>query len=272
MRVHSAVDEMWLTALVDYMQSIATNAMPVSLEASLRSFLSNGDWVALSSHWRKRKLVIEGRRTWKHNSMERQMPEVTDVLLQHYEVVYSYTVQKPNVFQKVSCKLNNEKLRSEDEGNGLAVSKILKPFMPWVTYLERSLMSLPTEFDYEGLLYRGMKFRYGPPVTLEFAEQFPMGGRIAFYSFKSFSTDKNILDDDAFCGLEGIGEGSRTGRTIFIILNGKGKLIAPLSNFPDEGEVLLPPGTKFEIVNAFQGDQLQGSALDHADIVELRIL
>merc|ERR1711998_790720 len=118
----------------------------------------------------------------------------------------------------------NQRMRVSQDG-GMEVSEVLAARIAWVRRVQVSVLSLPAKFDFHGDLYRGVQYRYAEG-------HFAVNAEIALYTFKSFTIDKDLMEEDTFCGQTG-------DRTIFIIRNGNGKLIAPLSEYPREGEVLV---------------------------------
>lgn len=258
--LHSAVDQMWLTMLLSCLDQAPVEG---PLAESLSLFADEAEQAELAAKWKEKQIALSDTKLFECKDsgavcLSRRMPEYTQALAVHYEVLYSYTCQRPNLFQRASTRLNDRGRMTGDASNGFSMSDEVMSVAPWLQRIMLALRSLPSEFDYEGDLFRGVKFQYSRHYDL--SSHFKIGGVIALYTLKSFTTKQTLMDDDVFCGKEG-------DRTIFIIRNAKGKLVAPLSHFPKECEVLLPIGTMLAVTRV-----ISGTPTGSADIVEFRML
>jgi len=117
----------------------------------------------------------------------------------------------------------NNRLRSESREE-------LKPFFPYLQLLISSLIKLAP--PYEGPVWRG--------VSQDLSEQYKRGSKIFWWGFSSCTMDMNILENNMFLGITG-------DRTLFNIHCKKGFDVKQYSSAPTESEILLLPGTYFEV-------------------------
>ncbi len=86
-----------------------------------------------------------------------------------------------------------------------------------------------------GILWRGVA------LDLEAVYRAKLGKTIVFWGFTSTTSDMGALDafipEDAPC------------RTVFSITASLAADLGPYSAFPGEGELMIPAGTVFEVVN-----------------------
>lgn len=115
-------------------------------------------------------------------------------------------------------------------------------------------------------VYRGVK----KDLTAKYNKD-SEGAEVTWHSFTSCTRKLGLMDDPNFCGTSGK-------RTIFSVhlTQGQGRYIAPYSNFPNEEEVLLPPGCRFRIESVTQQGDLTIVQLEEVEslewIVDLREL
>jgi hypothetical protein len=109
---------------------------------------------------------------------------------------------------------------------------LLKPWFLYLRLVMTALAKLPS--DSERLhVYRGVK--------LDLSAQYPKGTTITWWGFSSCTTSLEVLNDERFLG--------RTGtRTLFNIECQSAKSIKSFSFYPEEEEVLLPPGRQFQVI------------------------
>ena len=105
----------------------------------------------------------------------------------------------------------------------------IRPWLPFLKLLLSALQKLPS---YDGTLWRG--------VTLDLSGDYEMGELAVWQSFSSCTQSIAILKSNVFLG--GCGP-----RTLFNIECQNGKAIRLHSHFSSEDEVLLLPGTQFEV-------------------------
>jgi len=74
------------------------------------------------------------------------------------------------------------------------------------------------------------------------ASNYPKGREFTWHGFCSLTRSAEVLERVQFCGSSGV-------RTIFWVklTQGQARDIKPYSMYPDEDEVLLPPGCSFEV-------------------------
>jgi len=172
--------------------------------------------------------------------------------------VYSYCMDDPPAFKKVSGFLNDSAKREDEQ-------TFLKSVMPWQKKLDVSLIAMPASYDFQGTTpgYRGMRFAY-PDLD----KQFEVGRIICWYTNKSCATRRWVMEEDeyGFCG-SSAGE-----RTIFKIHGMKGKCVKRFSPFPTEEEVVLRAMTFLKVRHFSKGDYEAGNPFDgHADVIELEM-
>ena len=137
-----------------------------------------------------------------------------------------YTMQWDNSENSLYWLLNNF-LRT---ANGR------EQMVPWFGYLKlvlMGLMKLPSETR---TIWRG--------VQLDMSRDFEEEQDIIWWAFTS-CTEKNKLLQNDFLGQFG-------SRTLFCIESRRGKSIKDFSDYLNESEILLLPGTKFKVVSKLQ--------------------
>ena len=108
----------------------------------------------------------------------------------------------------------------------------LKPFFP---YLRLVLQARGKLAKYTRPVWRGVK-------DIDMTGKFPKGKKLFWWAFNSTSKNVSTLLNPMFCGASGT-------RTQFMIEASSGVDIALFSMVDKEEEVLLFPGTKFEVVD-----------------------
>merc|ERR1712137_8017 len=168
------------------------------------------------------------------------------------QLIFSYTLQSPAVFQDVSRILN-------DVENRMLDIKVLEDLSWWTLALDKALQALPTSLRVQKTCYRGMRYRYSDKQF----EKFKVGTWVYWYVLKSVSTDESLMVQDNFCGLSGP-------RTLFIIHDCVGHMIQDISYFPDESEVLVRPLSVLEVKSVERREVgLVGDPHETADVIEL---
>jgi hypothetical protein len=120
----------------------------------------------------------------------------------------------------------NSALRSEDR----------EELKPWLLYLKLVLTALFRLQSIRLNIYRGLKLN----TKIE-CERYQEGKDIVWWGFSSCTTNKNISQKEHFLNSTGT-------RTLFIIECLHGKEIGSHSWNKNDQEVLLLPGTRFEVV------------------------
>jgi len=136
------------------------------------------------------------------------------------------------------CYVMNSACRAEDRSQ-------LKAFFPSMKLMLQGYKKLP---KYEGTGYRGIK---GDD------KRYKKGAIVWWWSWSSVSKDIETLQSDDFLGT--VGE-----RTLFTIQMKNAVDISSYSAYPEEAEVLLPPGTRMRVT----GNLEQGNGLRQVTLVE----
>lgn len=113
---------------------------------------------------------------------------------------------------------------------------------PWLLYIKLLYTALTKLPSFEGILFRG--------VRLDLSNQYATQKNIKWSSFSSCTSRIDVLQSYQFYGSTGT-------RTMFIISCHSGKNIRNHSYYPNESEIVLLPGTEFEVVGCLpQGNGL----------------
>ena len=107
---------------------------------------------------------------------------------------------------------------------------------PWLLYLKLILAGLSRIQSIRATVYRGLKL----DTKIEY-ERYQEGKDVYWWGFSSCTTNKNIAQQEYFLNSTGT-------RTLFIIECAQGKYIGSHSYNRNDQEVLLLPGTRFEVV------------------------
>jgi hypothetical protein len=115
-----------------------------------------------------------------------------------------------------------------------AVRTTLKPWYLYLRLIMNALAKLPSKST-SLTVYRG--------VRLDLSSFYPVGNEVVWWGFTSSTLKLNVLDDERFLGKSGT-------RTLFIMDCFSGKSIQQFSYYPNEEEVLLPPGRLFQVMGS----------------------
>jgi hypothetical protein len=107
---------------------------------------------------------------------------------------------------------------------------------PWLLYLKLILTALSHLHSIHATVYRGLKL----DTKIEY-ERYQEGKDVYWWGFSSCTTNKNISEQEYFLNSTGT-------RTLFIIECSHGKYIGSHSYNRNDQEILLLPGTRFEVV------------------------
>jgi len=140
--------------------------------------------------------------------------------------VHLYTQEWPEAQESLYYKLNAA-LRNSNRAH-------VKPFFAYLRLLIDAFSKLP-KVSASDKLWRG--------VRADLSKDFKKGKTLYWWAVTSCSTDQTVLDNPQFLGTTGE-------RTMFSITVSHGVHIDSFSAFSDEAEVVLPPGTHLEVVNA----------------------
>jgi len=177
--------------------------------------------------------------------------------LKHCLMVFTYTDSV--LFESVSRLLNNP-----DKRKAKALASQIEGAQLWISCIRWSLSHLAVSFPgwvHHGKKWRGMQFQYP-----ELNTQFKVDAEIAWYTIKSTTSCADVLQRDTFAGQTGK-------RTIFEILDCPALTLSQISEYPDEFECLLLPGSFFRIHERIQRKQmLDGDPFHTADKVTLKFL
>jgi hypothetical protein len=133
----------------------------------------------------------------------------------------------------------NKTLRSENR----------QQLKPWFLFLRLILTALSHLTSTSLTIYRG--------VNTNLASKYPKGATVVWWGFSSCMKKSNLLEKRLFLN-------KTTGKRTFFVINCySGKDIHQHSMYEGKGEVLLPPGCQFDVVNSND----KGNGLH---IVELR--
>lgn len=145
--------------------------------------------------------------------------------------IFLYTMEWPNSVYL----LLNKTLTKEDRNQ----------LLPWFSYLKLLLTALFKLPSIKCTVWRGVK-------DLDLTTQYPKNKNTVWWRFSSSTTTVEVLNSEKFLGQHGV-------RTMFNIECFNGKVIKNHSNYQQENEVLLLPGTQFEVtshLNAGNGLQI----------------
>jgi len=120
-------------------------------------------------------------------------------------------------------RLLNIALRKEDRGD-------LKIWFPYLRLLISGLLKLD---PFSGILWRGVK-------DLNLASKYKKGNKIFWWGISSCTVETSVLNNQLFLGQNG-------NRTLFHIECTSGVDIQKYSSLPNEAEVILLPGTYFQV-------------------------
>ncbi|CAF3135589.1 unnamed protein product [Rotaria sp. Silwood2] len=134
--------------------------------------------------------------------------------------VYLYTME---MLEEASVHhILNQALRADDR------SKV-RPWFAYLKFLDSAISKLP---KFKGILWRG--------INKDVSQTFKKGQVITWWSVSSCSTSVDVIS--SFLG-------NAPQSTLFSIECSNGKSIAAYTCYPNENEVILMPGTTFEVVS-----------------------
>jgi len=157
----------------------------------------------------------------------------TTITLPECLAVYFYTLEWPQKDLNTYTRLNKCLVSENREG--------ARPWSFFLHYLFGALIKIP-KWNCQQDLYRGVSCN----LVQDYPDKYILGTKITWYSCTSTTT--NLPKIMAFLP-------QNKPRTIFTI-NGvfSGRPIQNFSAVPDEAEILIPPGSRFEIVGVVQLD------------------
>jgi len=239
-----SIDDEWLEIFELHCAAVQSTALNVVLD-SLSRVVHKDDLKSMGVAQRNRQAK------WRReNIFQRlQLPfELEDSMI----LVYWYTLENPPIYRYVSEVLNSPQIRLEDEDKVRAVMPFFKGVMDACNNLNRHNQG------FRGDAFRGVQFNYEDDRW----EKFAKGSQIAWYTVKSVAASRSAVQNFLRPG----------GCTIFIILNCTGTIIKEFSSFQGEDEVLVMPGSKFEVVEAKRSSNPDADdVFERADIITLRM-
>jgi hypothetical protein len=134
--------------------------------------------------------------------------------------IYLYTMEMSE--EVCVYRILNQTLRVEDRSN-------VRPWFAYLKLLDSATSKLPNVKD---VVWRG--------VNKDVTQSFKKGQKITWWSISSCSTSVNVIS--SFLG-------KVPQSTLFNIQCSTGKSIAAYTCYPNENEVILMPGTTFEVVS-----------------------
>lgn len=237
---HVFVDDDWL----DHFRQLCRDLPPQTLrevKESLTPIISSMDKSILTTKTHQR------REKWKSAAGEgylvemSQGPTMPPRVLQFPNdsdesmlILYWYTLQHPPVYQNVSQILNNPSLRYSSPEKVHAVMPFVKRLMEAcqeVVTLQPDLSFGPAN------AWRGVAYRYSEEQWSKFQPE----NHISWYTVKSLSASPEVME-------EFMGDAPHV--TIFEVVDCTGVLIKPFSEYQNEDEVLLLPGSRFKVIEA----------------------
>lgn len=254
-QVHDDVHEQWLRVLLPCLETIAIQG-PLS---QCLTFLDESYVLDVEQQWATQEIKLEALadKPFKMNQIQKlkdiHFPKWSQELAMLYEVIFLSTCY-PDLLEHLEF-MNDAEIR---HGAVTVLTHLRETKLQLMRRLQMAARDLPEAFDVICDLFQGVKHRYD-------ALHFSVGAVVALSNFKYYTIDKRLLEKDRFCGQTGP-------RTIFIIRQGKGKFIAPLSASRDELQVLLLPGTKLKVESVCYQSMEKGSPFTCADIVEFSVL
>jgi len=206
------------------------------------------------------------------DKMRAKLPHIKggdSINLEYAAVINLYTSQDYKVYKKVS-----DIFHSPNRMTDFILSDDVMAALPFYKMLDEALKALPSDYHYQGWLFRGVKWAFPDLAEHEtkFRQHFYPGLNLYWYEFKSTSYDETVAHNGAFSGRYGA-------RTIFKVDVKRAYKIEAFSDFPKEKEVLVPILTAFRVVRSETHLQLDTSSLQdpfsklhqgEPDIVELQ--
>lgn len=148
--------------------------------------------------------------------------------IERIAALMTYSNEKPSIYADM-----NNKCYERDR-------TLIAPYKGFILLLLAALRELPPYSRNQ--IYRGVK--------MDLRAKYPKGRRFTWHGFISCTKSINVLSTAQFCGDSGP-------RTIFSIelSQGQARDISPYSVLSKEDEILLPPGSTFQVTGVLpQGD------------------
>jgi hypothetical protein len=144
--------------------------------------------------------------------------------------VHLYTQGWSDSSESLYAKLNRD-LASEDR----------KLMVKWFAYLKLLISGISAEPKVSATVWRGVK--------ADIAKDYPKDKKFRWWRFSSCTEEGDVLKNPMFLGETGK-------RTLFSIDCTSGVKINHLSAYTAEAEVLIPPGTRFQVMNTITTAEL----------------
>ncbi len=100
--------------------------------------------------------------------------------IDHALAIYSYTLETPSIYKAINSAMFSPHRKSADGKLGDTFLACL----PFIKYLDFSLLSLPKELHFQGKVYRGVKFAFPTPEKHNPEEYFYVGRTFHWFEFK----------------------------------------------------------------------------------------
>jgi len=177
---------------------------------------------------------IESFLSYGEDIYEELQEKGTSLTLSECLAVYFYTLEWPQKTHNTYSLLNKALVDSNREG--------ATKWKYYLNYLFNALQKIP-KWNVQQDLYRGVNL----DMVKNYPQKYQVGKKITWYSFTSTTTRLSKIM--AFL------PSPTKSRTIFTI-NGafSGRSIQQFSALQDEAEILLPPGSRFEVIDIITVD------------------
>ena len=171
--------------------------------------------------------------------VKRQCENPADGLLQYESAAIMIYTMEWHPYESCLYRLLNKALRSESRD-------AIKRWFPYLRLLVHALDKLPS---YKGTVYRSLRE--------DLREDYKVGSQIIWWGLSSAASKMSVVNN--FVGAHG-------NRTLFVIECQNGKRIHNHSPFSAEDEILLLPGSQFEVTdNSDAGNGLTMISLKEID-------
>jgi len=263
---HVFVDDAWLDQFHALCQSLPSQTLP-QVKESLTPIISSQEKIVLTSKTCLRRSRLTSADAGGYVVELPQGPTVPPkklVLPEDAEesmmTIYWYTMEDPPVYQRVSKILNDPSLRTSSPDQVAAAMPFVKRLMEACRQVETLAPDLMFGQDGVNCAWRGVAYRYSD----EQWRKFQPGHHITWYTVKSLTASPSAIEEFM---------GDAPDVTIFEVVNCTGVRIAPFSEFQREDEVLLMPGSRFEVEEAIRSTKSGDSNVwNRADYVTLRMV
>jgi hypothetical protein len=263
---HVFVDDVWLEQFHALCHSLPPQTLP-QIKETLTPIVSAQDKILLrrrTQEWKDRLKRPSGGGFILNLSQGPTMqvkelffPEDAEDSL---EIIYWYTLETPPVYQKVSMILNNPALRTGSNGQVAAAMPFAKRLMEACQQVVTLQPDLRFGQDGQNCAWRGVAYRYSEMQW----KKFQPGHHVTWYTVKSLSSSPDAVEKLM---------GNAPHVTIFEVVNCTGVTIKPFSQYEDEDEILLMPGSRFEVEDAIRSTKPgDPSVWNKADYVTLRMV